>query len=109
MADNLIEVTDANFQSEVLDSDVPVLVDFWATWCAPCRAIAPLVEQVATENGGKLKVVKLDVQANQKTAMSHRVSNIPTLLVFKGGSEVGRKVGAGGGLHGIKNLVNPHL
>ncbi len=107
--DKVIQVTDANFEAEVLNSDVPVLVDFWATWCAPCRAIAPLVDKLADEHDGQLKVVKLDVQGNQKTAMAHRVSNIPTLLVFKGGSEVGRKVGAGGGLAGLRSLVSSHI
>ncbi len=106
---NVIEATDANFQQEVLDSDLPVLVDFWAEWCMPCKAIAPMVHKLAEELEGQLKVVKLDVQTNMNTAMTHRVSNIPTLLVFKGGEEVGRKVGAGGGMHGLKSLVSPHL
>ncbi len=109
MASDLIkEATDANWKDVVLSSDKPVLVDFWATWCAPCRAIAPLLEQLAAEEGG-VQIVKLDVQSNMKTAQQYKVSNIPTLLVFKGGKEVGRKVGAGGGLAGLKSLVQPHL
>lgn len=106
---NVMDVTDANFQAEVVESDKPVLIDFWATWCAPCRAIAPLVNQVAGEHDGKLKVVKVDVQNQRKAAAHFRVTNIPTLVVMKGGKEVGRKVGAGGGLRAIQNLVSPHL
>ena len=108
-SDFVNDVTDSNFQAEVLDSDVPVLVDFWATWCAPCRAIAPLIEEIAQEQNGKLKVVKVDVQSNMRTAQQFRVSNIPTLLVFKGGREVGRQVGAAGGKNGLNNLVQSHL
>jgi thioredoxin len=106
---NLIDSTDATFESDVLKSDLPVLVDFWATWCGPCRAIAPLVEALADENVGRLKVVKFDVQANMKTAMAYGVSNIPTLLVFKGGKIVGKQVGAQGGAAGLKKLVEPHM
>jgi thioredoxin 1 len=108
-SDNVFDITDSNFESEVLNSDVPVLVDFWATWCAPCRAIAPFVDELAGETQGKLKVVKVDVQANMKTAMHFKVSNIPTLLVIKGGSEVARQQGAGGGLAGLRKLVQSHL
>ena len=75
----------------------------------PCKAIAPLLESLADEEDGKLKIVKLDIQTNMASAMKHGVSNIPTLLVFKGGQEVGRKVGAGGGMAGIKQLVAKHL
>lgn len=103
------DVTDANFSDEVLNSEVPVLVDFWAEWCAPCKALAPHVDTLAAENDGKLKVVKLDIQSNMKTAMSHRVSSIPTLVVFKGGSEVGRQQGAGGGLNALRKLVERHV
>ena len=106
---NIPDTTDATFQADVLNSETPVLVDFWATWCAPCKAIAPLVAQLADENAGKLKVVKLDVQANMKTAMAFGVSNIPTLIVFKGGKPVGKQVGASGGLNALKKLVEPHI
>lgn len=106
---NVTEVTDANFQQEVLSADLPVLIDFWATWCAPCKAIAPHVASLADENAGKLKVVKVDVQRNMKVASQFGVTNIPTLLVVKGGKEVGRQVGAQGGLHALKKLVSPHL
>jgi len=103
------DVTDANFNDEVLGSDVPVLVDFWAEWCAPCKALAPHVDTLADENDGALKVVKLDIQTNMKTAMAHRVSSIPTLVVFKGGSEVARQQGAAGGLQALRKLVEKHV
>jgi len=86
-------VTDGTFQQDVLQSDEPVLVDFWATWCQPCRMVAPVVEEIASENTGKLKVLKLDVDENQNTAMQYGVSSIPTLILFKGGQPVERVVG----------------
>jgi thioredoxin 1 len=85
MAANVAEFTDANFESEVLKSNMPVLVDFWATWCGPCRQLAPHVEAIAGELAGKLKVGKLDVDQNNKTAFDYHVQGIPTLLLFKGG------------------------
>jgi len=106
---NVPDVSDANFNNEVLQSEIPVLVDFWAEWCAPCKALGPHVDTLATENDGALKVVKLDIQTNMKTAMAHRVSSIPTLVVFKGGSEVGRQQGAAGGLHALRKLVEKHI
>lgn len=108
MAD-VMDVTDSNYQSEVVESDVPVLIDFWATWCAPCKAIAPMVQQVADQHDGKLKVVKVDVQSHRKAASHFGVTNLPTLVVVKGGKEVGRKVGAGGGLRALQQLVQPHV
>lgn len=87
-------VTDANFESEVLKADVPVLVDFYADWCGPCKMIGPSVEQLATEFEGKAKVVKLDVDVNGVTAQTYRVMSIPTLLVFKDGKVVDTIVGA---------------
>jgi len=87
-------VTDATFQKEVLESEVPVLVDFYADWCGPCKMIAPSVEQLATEFAGKAKVLKLDVDSNGQTAQNYRVMSIPTLLVFKGGKVVDTIVGA---------------
>jgi thioredoxin 1 len=94
MAGNVSEVTDNNFQAEVLESDVPVLVDFWAPWCGPCRMVAPVVEEIASERAGELKVSKLNTDENQQTAIQYNVLSIPTLIVFKGGQEVKRVTGA---------------
>ncbi|HEY6951339.1 MAG TPA: thioredoxin [Bacteroidota bacterium] len=89
-----VELTDANFQNEVLKSDTPVLIDFWAEWCGPCKMIAPVVEELAKEYDGKLKVGKVDVDSNQQTSMQYGVRSIPTLLIFKGGRVVDQIVGA---------------
>lgn len=86
--------TDANFNEEVINSDVPVLVDFYADWCGPCKMIAPIVEQLSGEFEGKAKIGKLDVDANGVTAQNYRVMSIPTLLIFKGGEVVDTIVGA---------------
>lgn len=91
---NIIEVTDANFQTEVLGSKNPVLVDFWAAWCAPCRAIAPHVEALATEYTGRLQVGKCDIDSNQGIPQQYDIRSIPTLLIFKDGKVVGQLVGA---------------
>jgi len=84
-ANGIIEVTDANFDQDVLKSETPVLVDFWAAWCGPCRAIAPIVEELAKEYDGKVKIGKMDVDRNNATPMRYNVRGIPTLLLFKGG------------------------
>jgi thioredoxin 1 len=93
-SDNVMAFTDANFDKEVLQSEIPVLVDFWATWCAPCKAIAPLVDAVADEYVGKVKVGKVNVDENQATPGKFGVRGIPTLILFKGGVVVEQIVGA---------------
>jgi len=91
---NMIQLTDAMFEKEVLQSDIPVLIDFWATWCAPCRLIAPHVEAIAEEYAGKVKVCKLDVDNNQVTARNLGIRSIPTVMIFNKGEVVGNIVGA---------------
>ena len=88
------DVTDATFESEVLKSDTPVLVDFWAEWCAPCRAIAPIVKEIADDNGEKLKVVKINIDESPQTPGTYGVRSIPTILVFKDGQVASQLVGA---------------
>ena len=89
----VIEVNDSTFESEVLQSDQPVLVDFWAAWCGPCKALAPLVDEVANEYSGKLKVAKMDVDRNSATPMRYGIRGIPALLIFKGGKVADQIVG----------------
>ena len=103
-----IQVDDATFQNEVINSATPVLVDFWAIWCGPCKMIAPVVEELAKEYDGKLKVTKMDVDANPRTAMQFGIRSIPTLLVFKGGQVVEQIVGAVPKRH-LVDKVAPHL
>jgi thioredoxin 1 len=94
MAKNLIEFTDDNFDTEVLKSNLPVLVDFWAEWCGPCKMIAPIVEEIAGDYAGKVKVGKVNVDFNNQVAMQYGIRGIPALLVFKGGSVANQIVGA---------------
>jgi thioredoxin 1 len=94
MAENIVNVVDNQFKKEVLESAEPVVVDFWAAWCAPCRAIAPALEELATQYKGKVKIAKLDVDENQETPQQYRVMSLPTLLIFKGGRVVEQIVGA---------------
>ena len=96
MSDSVLHATDADFDSHVLQSDVPVLVDFWAPWCGPCKMIAPALDQLAGEYAGKAKVVKVDVDQNPATAMKFRVRSIPMLLVFTDGQIHGQQIGAVG-------------
>ena len=89
-----IDITDDSFNAEVVQSDTPVLVDFWAEWCGPCKMIAPIVEELAEEFGDKIKFAKLDVDANPQSAMNFGIRGIPTLLIFNGGKPVETVVGA---------------
>ena len=93
MADNIITVTDANFSGEVLKSNVPVLVDFWAEWCGPCRMLAPTIEAIARDYTGKIRVAKMNVDENSQVPPSYRVQSIPTLLLFKDGRVAEQLVG----------------
>lgn len=102
---NIVTLTQDNFDQEVLKSTTPVLVDFWAEWCGPCKMVAPVLDEIATELAGKAKVAKLNVDDNQALAAQFRVTSIPMFLVFKGGQIVAQHVGAGGGKPKLKSLL----
>jgi thioredoxin 1 len=99
-----VELNDGNFESEVLKSDKPVLVDFWATWCGPCRMIGPVVEEIAKDYEGKLKVGKLNVDENSQTAVQYGIMSIPNLLFFKGGKVIDQIIGAVPKQHFIEKI-----
>ena len=105
---NTLTFTDATWDSEVLRSEVPVLVDFWAEWCGPCRQMAPTIDVVASEYAGKIKVGKLDVDSNGGTAMRYNIRGIPTLLLFKDGQVVEQRVGAIG-KSDVLRMIEPHV
>ncbi|ANW67313.1 thioredoxin [Mycolicibacterium murale] len=96
MSDNTVTVSDDSFADDVLASSTPVLVDFWATWCGPCKMVAPVLEEIASEKAGQLTVAKLDVDANPETARDFQVVSIPTMILFQNGEAVKRIVGAKG-------------
>ena len=105
---NVRELTDDNFEAEVLNSDVPTLVDFWAVWCGPCRAVAPIVEQLADAHQDKLKVFKMDIDHHKITPQKYQVRSIPTLLLFKGGQVAETIIGAQPRKK-IEDKIAPHL
>jgi thioredoxin 1 len=94
LSENIVHVSDASFDADVLNADLPVLVDFWAEWCGPCKMIAPVLDEIASEYAGKLKVCKVDVDANPEIPPKFGIRGIPTLILFKGGSAEATKVGA---------------
>ncbi|MFY9725367.1 MAG: thioredoxin [Bryobacteraceae bacterium] len=105
---NTLTFTDSSFDQDVLRAEVPVLVDFWAEWCGPCKMMAPTIDVVASEYAGKAKIGKLDVDANDKTAMRYNIRGIPTLLLFKGGQVVEQRVGAVGKSE-VQKMLDSHV
>jgi thioredoxin 1 len=111
VGNHTFEVTEANFETEVLKSDTPVLVDFWAEWCAPCKLLTPVVEAIAAEYGGKLRVGKLDADAYPEISVAYNIMGLPTLILFKKGEDVMR-ISGGSANPNKENLINkitPHL
>lgn len=94
MSDNIVAVTDTTFEDQVLNSETPVVVDYWAEWCGPCKMIAPILDEIAEEYAGRLTVAKLNIDENQETPQKYAVRGIPTLMIFKNGNVAATKVGA---------------
>lgn len=94
MSEDLIQLSDDSFEESVLQSDIPVLVDYWAEWCGPCKAVTPILEEIAGEYAGRVKIAKMDVDSNKETPAKYGIRGIPTLMLFKGGSVEATKVGA---------------
>ena len=94
MSDKIVHTTDAEWEADVLNSDKPVLVDYWAEWCGPCKMIAPILDEIASEYGDKLKICKIDIDANQETPPKYGIRGIPTLMLFKNGDVAATKIGA---------------
>jgi thioredoxin 1 len=109
MTQNIAHVSDDSFKAEVLESEVPVLVDFWAVWCGPCRAIAPHLEALAEELAGQVRIVKLNIDENQQTPMSYQIRSIPTLLLFKSGDVVDRMIGNPGSKAKLAEFIGRHV
>ncbi|WP_225412162.1 thioredoxin [Stigmatella hybrida] len=106
---NVLNIGDGDFTKEVIESDKPVLVDFWASWCAPCRAIAPAIDALADQYKDQVKVAKMDIDSNQETPQKYGIRSIPTLLIFKGGKVVEQIVGTGGGKAKIEEALKKAL
>ena len=102
------QVTDSNFQDEVLSSEKPVLVDFWAEWCGPCKMIGPILEELASEMDGKIKIVKVDVDSNSQTAVNYAIRSIPTLIIVKDGSVQSQHIGAASKAQ-LENFINQNI
>ena len=102
------QATDSNFQDEVLSSNTPVLVDFWAEWCGPCKMIGPILEELALEMDGKIKIAKVDVDSNNQTAMNYAIRSIPTLIIIKDGSVQGQHIGAASKGQ-LENFINQNI
>lgn len=108
-SENITHINDADFKADVLEADVPVLVDFWAVWCGPCRAISPHLEALASEYGDRLRVVKLNIDENQRTPMTYQIRSIPTLLLFKEGAVVDQLIGNPGSKAKLAAFVDRHV
>ena len=109
MSQTVSHVSDVSFESEVLKSSEPVLVDFWAEWCGPCKSIAPMLDQLANDYQGRMKIVKVNVDQNQKTMLNYKVRSIPTLLIFKDGKVQATQVGAPSNKSLLANLIEKAL